>query len=313
MLQNPQTRGFPHHNTHFVSNGADTLIITEWGWATPESRLSFKVTRTTTFSQSVFMNFIQSCDYPFNISTALNHRAGVYSFHCIFFLFFYFSLSIFLHVWMFVSSRQWCTLVTVKPTMLSFYIMSGWNLDNNLEMFYKHWLVHNENLSCLKYFVKKNQQCVSVNIYCCMLARFLNSLLRYVVLALNIQTFCTVDMSMKYFFYYKLYLTIYWIFIPLLDDKSWKKQFQCCSNNFDNGLKRKNLQKFLFVVVGLFCFPFLEVHTAAHGQSGTAGSCQRKMFTRVQQKKRRKKKCDQCDQCFNWAFTQKKYFETKTM
>lgn len=49
--------------------------------------------------------------------------------------------------------RQLSTLVTVKPTLFSFYKISGQSLDNNIEMFYKHWLVQNENLSCLKYVV----------------------------------------------------------------------------------------------------------------------------------------------------------------
>lgn len=59
---------------------------------------------------------------------------------------------LFSNVWMSVDSGQWCTVVTVKPTL--FFILS-WNVRilTIILMFYKHWLVQNENLSCLKYFV----------------------------------------------------------------------------------------------------------------------------------------------------------------
>lgn len=45
---------------------------------------------------------------------------------------FYFTASIlfFLNVWMSGDSGQLYTLVTVKPTLLSFHEMSGYSLDN---------------------------------------------------------------------------------------------------------------------------------------------------------------------------------------
>lgn len=67
-------------------------------------------------------------------------------------------------------------------------------------MFFKHWLVLNENLSCLKYFVlKKIQQCVCVLLYIVVNKVFKQRFARcfQVLLALNIQTCCSVEMSMK--------------------------------------------------------------------------------------------------------------------
>lgn len=56
----------------------------------------------------------------------------------------------------------------MHPTLFSFHEMSGKSLDDNLEMFYKHWSVQNETLAVLNILCKKRkekkkiQQCVCV-------------------------------------------------------------------------------------------------------------------------------------------------------
>lgn len=144
------------------------------GRGTHKLQLSFKIIRTFSFNVSKMSRVFNSGNVINYIilylcsSFCLSPQTGFSLFHCIYF-FFFFNLS------MLVESEWRCTLVTVKPTLLSFHEMLKY-----LEMFYKHWLVQNENLSCLKYFVLKKKTstvCMCVCIYCFLLARFLNGLL----------------------------------------------------------------------------------------------------------------------------------------
>lgn len=91
---------------------------------------SFKIIRTTfslflffTLSQvSLIFSTLVMCSaayfYIHVVSFRLSPEKVVFLFHCIYF---YFFLLLFLNVWMLVDCGQWCTLVTVKPTLLSFH------------------------------------------------------------------------------------------------------------------------------------------------------------------------------------------------
>ena len=93
---------------------------------------SFKIIRTT-FSFFLFFTLSQ---VSLIFSTLVMCSAAYFYIHVVLFasvlkklsfyftasfFFFFFFFLLFLNVWMLVDCGQWCTLVTVKPTLLSFH------------------------------------------------------------------------------------------------------------------------------------------------------------------------------------------------
>lgn len=65
-----------------------------------------------------------------------------------------------------MCSRRLFTLETAEPVLSTFYKMFGRSLDNNIKMFYKHWLVLNILcVYCILFFLSR--LLLNVFYYCC--------------------------------------------------------------------------------------------------------------------------------------------------